>query len=110
MSLRLQGAYVWTLHDILPTAWFHQDVSLAFCYANSVVQEPTAYFEADYYTVELLKIPAGSTLAQCMLEQCTSYELPKAPEERLQSQTCDEELALWQSLPQVIHDRRAWWK
>ena len=86
------------------------DTSLVFCYANAVVLAPTADFEADYKTTEILKIPAGQSFREALVKQCTSYDLRFAPEQRLKAQTHDEQLAFWHSLPQAIHDRKSWWK
>ncbi len=113
VCMLMQGTYVWTLKQLLPGGPFDTckcDSSLAFCYANSVVLTPISDFEADYWTVELLKIPAGESFAGAMLKQCTSYKLPHAPEEQLQAQTESEKLSLWHSVPEAIHERRSWWK
>ena len=89
----------------MPKEVFPIDASLVFCYANPVVLAPIQEFEADYRTVELLKIPAGKSFEQAMKQKCTAFALPEELEHRLQSQTQAEERALWHSLPPAIQTR-----
>ena len=88
--------------------WF--DISLVFCYANPVCLAPSAEFEGDYTTVEILRVRKEQSVTEVLESQCTYYDLPGAPERRLKAQTRKEELALWHSLPQAVRDRRSWWK
>ncbi|DBA83305.1 TPA: hypothetical protein ACH3X2_006590 [Trebouxia sp. C0005] len=107
-----QGIFHWTTVQVLPhgpDGKYTCDTSLVFCYASKVVLAPSDDFEADYKTAEILKIPAGQSFREALAKQCT-YDLPYAPEERLKAQTHDEQLALWHSLPQAIHDCKSWWE
>lgn len=88
--------------------WF--DISLVFCYANSVFLAPSAEFEGDYTTVEILRVRREQSITEALESQRTYYDLPGAPERRLKAQTHEEELALWHSLPPAVHARRSWWK
>lgn len=102
----VQGWLEWSIqHAALPNGKFPMDISLVFCYANPVAQSPQQYLEADYLGAELLKIPAGVTFEEAFLAQCTSYELPYAPEQRLAAQSEEEEQALWHSLPEEVQAR-----
>lgn len=97
----MQGWLEWTDLDLLkknthltvmgPTA-------LVFCYANSVTQAPSHYFEADYLGAALLKIPDKGNIEEAFLAQSSSYQLPYEPEQKLAAQTPEEERALWHSL------------
>ena len=96
----------WSIqYAALPNRKFPMDISLVFCYANPVAQSPQQYLEADYLGAELLKIPAGVEFEKAFLAQCTSYELPYAPEQRLAAQSEEEEQALWHSLPEEVQAR-----
>ena len=83
------------------------DTSLVFNYASRFVRNHQQYYEADYAGAELLKIPAGVSLKQAYLAQCDSSQLPHAPEQKLLSQTPEEDHAMWRSLPADI--QRRWW-
>ena len=66
-----------------------ENKTLVFCFANAVVSGPQ-YLDADCTCVELLKIPAYSHYRDAFMTQCTSYELPSAPAEKLRRQNSEE--------------------
>ena len=85
------------------------DTSLVFCYANRVVQAPNADFEGDYRCVELFKVPAKRSLISVLLDNCSTFELPQEPEDRLQAETHANSRYLWHSVPSRLHERSEWW-
>lgn len=84
------------------------NTSLVFCFANAVVSGPQ-YLDADCNCVELLKIPAHCHYRDAFVAQCTSYELPNAPDLVFRSESEDKSKLLWQSLPDVIRNNQQWW-
>ncbi|KAL0052498.1 hypothetical protein WJX82_003107 [Trebouxia sp. C0006] len=48
-------------------------------------------------------------LVDAFMGQCTSYELPKAPDSVFRSESEDKSKLLWQSLPDVIRNNQQWW-
>lgn len=86
------------------------DTTFLFCYANPVCLAPDEYLEGDYRCVELFKVPAGKSLKEMLLKNCTTFELPQEPEHRLQAQTHANSRALWHSVPDKLHERSEWWK
>lgn len=97
--------------SILASAEFdlHFDTSLVFCYANRIVQAPNEDLEGDYRCVELFKVPAHRSLKDVLLENCSTFELPQEPEERLQAETHANSRYLWHSVPSILHERSEWW-
>ena len=84
------------------------DTSLVFCYANAVVSGPQ-HLDADCNCVELLRIPAHCHYEDAFMAQLTSFELPKAPAEKLRQESEQESRIRWQSLPDVIRNNQFWW-
>jgi len=82
--------------------------SLVFCFANAVVCG-RQYLDADCNCFELLKIPAHCHYRDAFIAQCTSYELPNAPDLVFRSESEDKSKLLWQSLPDVIRNNQQWW-
>lgn len=92
-----------------PKVGYSFDTSLVFCYANSVVQPPNEDIEGDYRCVELFKVPAGRLFRDVLLENCTTFQLPQEPEERLQAETRTNSRFLWHSVPSTLRERSEWW-
>ena len=108
---------MWTEEGLLHTplsdlqsqqqGFWRSDTSLVFCYANAVVSGP--YLDADCKSVELLKIPAEQHFADAFLAQCTTFELPYAPCEKLKGESEEMARARWQGLPAAVQQNLNWW-
>lgn len=98
----MQGGLECTGDFFCDSETFADDTALVFCYANHVVQYPSQYFEADYLSAALLKVPAGVRVQDAFLAQSTLFQLPGEPEQRLAGQSPAEEQAMWHSLPAEV--------